>query len=167
MNSYLYVNANPLGYYDPLGLDAFTSDQGVQDCMYCVFASAGFGHRSIEEGFWLVCSGGSFTCDIWPSTVRQGTTTLTTTSSSPRPPDACAIFHTHPRDKGGEPSSCKGCDTSISISQKLPIYVIHPSGVWKYDPDTGTVSQELKRNWFKAPKKRCKTQKRKPCEGLP
>lgn len=161
-NVYRYANQSPLRFYDPYGLDAFTDDPNVQDCMYCVYAKAGFGQRNIEEGFWLQCNGSSFSCDIWPSTKRQGTSEKVTTTSSPRPPDACAIFHTHPRQKKPEPSACRGCDVDVSKAQRLPMYTIHPSGVWKYDPATDQITQEAGKDWFKAPRDRCK----KPCEGL-
>lgn len=162
VNLLVYVNSRPISYYDPLGLDAFTSDPGVQDCMYCVFRRSGSGFREFEEGFWLVCDGESLSCDIWPSTRRQGTTSRTTTTSSPRPPGACAIFHTHPRSKGPEPSTCEGCDVDQAKQQRLPIYVIFPDGIWKYDPSTDQVTQEEGTDWWKGPKERCK----KPCEGL-
>jgi RHS repeat-associated protein len=162
VNVFRYAHANPLRVYDPLGLDAFSDDPGVQDCMYCVFSKAGFGQMNIEEGFWLQCDGTKYTCSIWPSTKRQGTSTRTTTTSSPRPPGACGIFHTHPRGKEPQPSDCRGCDIDISKAQRLPVYTIHPSGVWKYDPNTDLITQELGSKWFKDPKKRCN----KPCEGL-
>jgi RHS repeat-associated protein len=162
VNLYLYALASPIRAYDPLGLDEFTDDTGVQDCMYCVFAKAGFGHRNIEEGFWLQCDGTKYTCALWPSTKSQGDSSRTTTSTSPRPTDACGIFHTHPRGKEAQPSDCRGCDIDIAESQRLPIYSIHPSGIWKYDPSTDQTTQELGRKWFKELKRRCK----KPCEGI-
>jgi hypothetical protein len=130
--------------------------------MYCVFSKAGLGHRNFEEGFWLQCNGNSLNCVLWPSPKRQGTSTRVTTKAGPRPPNACGIFHTHPRDKETEPSDCPGCDIDVSKKAGLPIYTIHPSGIWKYDPKTNQVTQEASKNWFKAPKKRCK----KPCVGI-
>ena len=163
-NLYLYGRANPLRFMDLVGLDALTQDSGVQDCMYCIFWRAGQGLRDIEEGMWVTCSGGQFHCELWPSTERQGNSRKVTTTSSPRPPDACAIVHTHPRRRPARPSACKqpNCDVVVAKRQRLPIYTVHPSGVWKYDPNTDQVTRELGSDWFQDPKKRCK----KPCEGL-
>lgn len=162
LNPYRYAQANPLGFFDALGLDSNTDDSGVQDCMFCIFFKAGYGFSNTEEGFWLTCDGGKLGCQIWPATARQGNSSRSSTSSSPRPPNACGIFHTHPRQKPGEPSSCEGCDVSVSEDSGLPIYVVHPSGLWKYDPNSDKVTQEGGPDWSKGPKKRCK----KPCEGL-
>ena len=163
-NFYLYGHANPLRFMDLVGLDALTQDSGVQDCMYCIFWRSGQGLRDIEEGMWVTCSGGQFHCELWPSTERRGNSRKVTTTSSPRPPDACAIVHTHPRRRPARPSTCKqpNCDVIVAKRQRLPIYTVHPSGVWKYDPDTDQVTRELGSDWFQDPEKRCK----KPCKGL-
>lgn len=53
---------------------------------------------------------------------------------------------------------------SAANRQRPPIYVVHPSGIWSYDPknpDAG-FTQEGEPSWFKAPKLRCK----KPCNGF-
>jgi uncharacterized protein RhaS with RHS repeats len=63
-NLYLYVHANPLRYFDPLGVDSFTGDASVQDCMYCVFSLGGFGQRNSEEGFWLRCTPTGYKCGM-------------------------------------------------------------------------------------------------------
>jgi RHS repeat-associated protein len=164
-NLYLYGLGNPVNFFDLVGLDALTNDLGIQDCMFCIFWQAGQGLRDIEEGMWVTCSGGKYHCEIWPSTNRPGNSRKVTTSSSPRPQDACAIVHTHPRARPPKPSTCKqpNCDVIVSRRLNLPIYTVHPSGVWKYDPSTGMTTQELAAGWYRDPKKRCK----KPCQGLP
>jgi RHS repeat-associated protein len=165
-NPYLYVRGSPIGSIDPLGLDAFTNDTGVQDCMYCIFWKGGFGFHNEEEGFWLTCSGGKYHCDVWPSTHKPGNSRYVHTTSSPRPTSACGIFHTHPRRTPGTPSTCNDpwCDVPTANSERIPIYTVHPTGIWKYDPSTGQITQEAGSGWLTNPKKRCK---KHPCQGLP
>jgi hypothetical protein len=165
-----YGHSNPVNYKDPLGLDAITDDEGIQDCIWCIYTKAGFGHSNAEESLWVTCAEGEgFGCIVWPSTKEAGTSRISqTTWQGATPQDACALIHTHPRKKTPKPSDCENCDVYQAHRLGMPIYSVHPSGIWKYDPQDkevgkGKFSMEAGGKWFKGAKKRCK----KPCQGIP
>jgi RHS repeat-associated protein len=164
-NLFAYTSGDPLNEYDPTGLDAITDDPGVQKCMWCIYNKAGQGGWNYEEAFWVRCTPDGFKCSMWPSTKDQGTSTTSSIKfKGTTPQDACAIVHTHPMKKKAPPSSCPGCDVDIADRLKMPIYSVHPSGVWKYDPNTKNTTQESGKTWWEGPKQVCG--KGKPCAGL-
>ncbi len=164
LNLFSFALANPTAYFDPLGLDAITDDTGIRKCIYCIFKKAGFGMKGTEEAFWATCKDGKLGCSLWPSSAKSGTTTRSTTSFRGRIPEgACGIFHTHPRKKPGPPSSCTGCDEDVSRRRGIPIYTVHPSGIWKFDPHSGKTTLEVPSGWSKDFRKQCG---KRPCEGL-
>jgi len=163
-NLFEYALSNPLYYRDRLGLDAATSDKGVRQCIYCIFQRGGYGNRNSEEALWLTCDDdGKFGCQVWPSTARQGNSNRSTTSTSGVPSDACGLVHTHPRRKPATPSTCQGCDVDVSDRLGMPVYTVHPGGIWKYDPTTKQTTLEKPGGWAKEFKKTCG---KKPCKGL-
>ncbi|MCP4606049.1 MAG: RHS repeat-associated core domain-containing protein [Proteobacteria bacterium] len=163
-NLYIYAINNPIANYDPWGLDAVTNDKGIQDCIYCIYYKAGYGHHNTEEAFWVICEKNKLSCELWPPTANQGTSVQSNTKFKGKiPKNACALFHTHPRQKPQKPSTCPGCDTDVARGLGMPIYSVHPNGIWKFDPNSGKITNEAGKKWYKPIKERCK----KPCKGLP
>ncbi len=175
-NLFVYALGNPLSNYDPLGLrskkkkkpkppivnDPVTKDPDMITCIYCLFKSAGSGFRNSEEALWITCDpSGKFGCSVWPSTANQGTSTKSSTSfKGTIPANMCGLMHTHPLKKPAEPSTCKGCDVDVSKRLGVPIYTVHPTGIWRFDPTSGKVEQVEDADWDKRFKKICG---KKPC----
>lgn len=122
---------------------------------------AAFGRSTFERAAWVRSGGaGGVFCDLrrwifdrdqagWPANL-------------PPPDGSVAQVHTHgtraPRSSAGarrgpHPSQA---DQGFAPHFGVPVYVVSPEGIWKYDPDTDRVTLEEPSNWTKGPKKRCK-----------
>jgi len=179
-NLFVYALANPLLSYDPLGLrpknkkkkkpknqtpivnDPVTKAPDMIRCIYCLYQSGGSGFWNKEESLWIICDpSGTYNCSVWPSTANQGDSVRSSTKfKGTRPANTCGIMHTHPRSKPAKPSTCQGCDEDISRNLGMPIYTVHPTGIWRFDPTSGKVEQVEGSDWVERFKKACG---KKPC----
>jgi hypothetical protein len=76
----------------------------------------------------------------------------------PFPQGSEAFGHTHPTRSHTQRSQPEPSQNDQTAARKVgrPVYTITPASVWKYDPSTNMVTQELPSGWTKDPKKRCK-----------
>jgi RHS repeat-associated protein len=161
-----YAESRPTIFSDPLGLDAITSDPLIQRCFYCLFQKAGFGRHDIEQGAWIFSVNNSLNCKLELST-RQNLQTAFKRSNMPS--GTVAIVHTHPTRSVPQPvkqDPNAARTVSVWAGRNAPIYTVHRDGIFKYDPQTGMITQEEPASWSDAPKKDCKTQNIKPCQGF-
>jgi RHS repeat-associated protein len=173
-NLYTFGNSNPSVYFDPLGLDAITDDEGIQDCSYCLYKLGGWGNRKGYERAMLVfCDDTGKRCMILPADgPGTGGTSARTKAKVGLPMSEwdklCAIIHTHPRagtTRADDPGDMKQA-RKAKQGRGVPIYVIHPTGgITKWDPATPELpSQQMAEpSWTEGPKERCGGE---PCAGI-
>ena len=133
LNTYGYVNQNPLSWLDILGLSPGDFFETVIDAVLDagIYARS-FKDQSIEYGGWVYpleeCEGTGFTYNF-----IEGDETSVPNIYSIEPEEPVAGWHTHPitgimiYDALNERFSGEDGDKGFAKDNKIPIYLITPS----------------------------------------
>lgn len=108
----------------------------VREMVQSLWVDSWMGTICQERGAWILRhSDGGYSCKQVPSTSRCRRLTF----SGDRPSNAVAFIHTHPNSA----AAISPDDNQAARKIGLPMYTLHRSGLWKFDPASGRTTKEL------------------------
>jgi hypothetical protein len=109
------------------------------DCFHRLFQRARGDVGASERGAWLLYVDEATRCLEWPFNAAE----RMASPGGPPPPNSFAATHTHPEHTKFSPA-----DHRFARTYRMPLYLIHRRGVWKYDPAADREVRILGSDWL-------------------
>jgi hypothetical protein len=121
----------------------------VQVASYKLYEKQGFGFPDTERSMWVTYNDGKYGFVIWPWSAENAKETW----KGPLPEGTIADIHVHPSNPRYDPKPSPGdhnlADGKQRADVRLPVYVLHRSGIYEAVPGQREAVQVRDEHWLK------------------